>query len=139
MIATWLVEIYLNKINMLEDQTAASAGSDEARNFLAEQKFLEEEFRVFLDTHKVNNNEIVNVITYLIIMRIILLNETHSIEQANLDKRTTYNLIASHGRVDELLFYATIIGDYEKVISNWIQEKDYKKALDVLSKQVSLL
>ncbi|CAG8483434.1 620_t:CDS:10 [Paraglomus occultum] len=109
MIATWLVEIYLNKINMLEDQTTASAGSDEVNNLLAEQKFVEDEFRVFLDEYK-----------------------------ANLDKRTTYNLIASHGRMDELLFYATIIGDYEKVVSHWIQEKDYKKALDVLSKQASV-
>ncbi|CAG8666814.1 6521_t:CDS:10, partial [Racocetra fulgida] len=56
----------------------------------------------------------------------------------NLDKQTTYNLIASHGRTDELLFYAELIGDYDKVISHWIQEKDYKRALDVLSKQASI-
>ena len=60
MIATWLVEIYLNKINMLEDQTTASAGSDEANNLLAEQKFVEDEFKVFLDEFKVNNNGIIN-------------------------------------------------------------------------------
>lgn len=63
----------------------------------------------------------------------------HPIFQKNLDKRTTYNLIASHGRTEELLFYASLIGDYDKVISHWIQEKDYKQALDVLSKQVSVI
>ncbi|CAH1764493.1 4854_t:CDS:10 [Entrophospora sp. SA101] len=86
MISTWLVEIYLNKLNMLEDSsTLSSVGS----------------------------------------------------EDSHLDRPTTYNLIASHGRVKELLFYATLIGDYEKVISHWIYESDYKQALDVLSKEAS--
>jgi hypothetical protein len=67
---------------------------------------------------------------------LVFKSKTRSIEQSNLDKRTTYNLIASHGRVEEFLAYATLIGDYEKVISHWVQEKDYNNALDVLSKQV---
>ncbi|CAG8446869.1 13007_t:CDS:10, partial [Dentiscutata heterogama] len=109
MIATWLVEIYLSKINMYEDLTASGAGTEDTSNYKAEQGALEEEFKKFLEQFK-----------------------------ANLDKRTTYNLIASHGRTGELLFYASLIGDYDKVISHWIQEKDYKQALDILSKQASI-
>ena len=55
-----------------------------------------------------------------------------------LDKKTTYKLLASHGRTDQLLFYAVLIGDYERVITHWIQHKNYKVALEVLSKQDSL-
>ncbi|CAB4425152.1 unnamed protein product [Rhizophagus irregularis] len=109
MIATWLVEIYLSKINTLEDLAASSAGSDDIDNFKVEQKDLEDEFKGFLEQYK-----------------------------ADLDKKTTYNLISSHGRTDELLCYASLIGDYEKVISHWIQEGNYKQALDVLSKQASV-
>lgn len=53
----------------------------------------------------------------------------------NLDKSTTFNLISSHGRIEELLVYASIIGDSERVISYHIQNKNWLKALDVMSKQ----
>ncbi|CAG8582248.1 14325_t:CDS:10 [Acaulospora morrowiae] len=109
MIATWLVEIYISKINTIEDLAASSASSEDTSNYKAEQRVLENEFKEFLDQFK-----------------------------GNLDKRTTYNLIASHGRTDELLYYATLIGDHDKVISHWIQERNYKQALDVLSKQASV-
>lgn len=53
-----------------------------------------------------------------------------------LHKSTTYKLMASHGRNEELLYYATIIGDHERVVSHWVVEKNWSKALEVLSKQV---
>ncbi|KAG0306462.1 hypothetical protein BGZ98_002342 [Dissophora globulifera] len=108
-ICTWLVEIYLSKMNQLEDQAASSAAESDVQNLQAEQSVLEDEFKGFLETNKMY-----------------------------LDKKTTYKLLASHGRTEQLLFYAILIGDYERVISHWIQEKNYKNALDVLSKQESL-
>lgn len=56
----------------------------------------------------------------------------------NLHRPTTYKLIASQGRNDEFLFFASLIGDYDKVISHWITEKNWAKALTVLSKEVRL-
>ena len=53
MIATWLVEIYLSKINMLENLAASSAGSDDIDNYKAEQRVLEDEFKGFLEQYKV--------------------------------------------------------------------------------------
>ncbi|KAF9189184.1 hypothetical protein BGZ51_009790 [Haplosporangium sp. Z 767] len=108
-ICTWLVEIYLSKMNQLEDQAASSATESDVQNLHAEQHVLEDEFKGFLEINKMY-----------------------------LDKKTTYKLLASHGRTDQLLFYAVLIGDYERVISHWIQEKNYKNALEVLSKQESL-
>ncbi|KAF9575733.1 hypothetical protein EC968_001923 [Mortierella alpina] len=108
-ICTWLVEIYLSKMNQLEDLAASSAADSDVQNFQAEQITLEDDFKGFLETNK-----------------------------NFLDKKTTYKLLASHGRTEQLLFYAVLIGDYERVISHWIQEKNYRNALDVLSKQESL-
>lgn len=48
----------------------------------------------------------------------------------------TYDLIQSHGRVHIYLFYATAIGDYERVVEHWILEEDWIKAIDVISRQV---
>jgi len=56
--------------------------------------------------------------------------------QANLDRNTMYELIQGHGRTDMLLFYATVVGDFERVIQNWILDEEWTKAIDALSRQV---
>ena len=53
MLATWLVEIFLAKINQLEDVAAAERGSDDVENFKAEQGLMEDDMRQFLSTYKV--------------------------------------------------------------------------------------
>lgn len=38
-----------------------------------------------------------------------------------------------------LLFYATVVGDYERVIQHWVLEEDWLKAIDTLNRQVCSL
>eukprot|EP01114_Cavostelium_apophysatum_P012613 TRINITY_DN2865_c0_g1_i3.p1 TRINITY_DN2865_c0_g1~~TRINITY_DN2865_c0_g1_i3.p1 ORF type:complete len:686 (+),score=202.00 TRINITY_DN2865_c0_g1_i3:113-2170(+) len=97
MIATWLTEIYLDKLNQIQDDGAKNSDALEV---------LEEEFYLFLREYK-----------------------------DNLDRATTFSLISSHGRTEELVFYATIIEDFERVIAHHIQHNNYTKALEVMSKQ----
>eukprot|EP00762_Andalucia_godoyi_P001869 ANDGO_05992.mRNA.1 Vacuolar protein sorting-associated protein 18 homolog len=52
-----------------------------------------------------------------------------------LNKSTTFNLIMSHGFLDQLIFFATIIGDFDKVVSHYLSYGAYAKALKVLSTQ----
>lgn len=54
MLATWLVEIFLSKINQLEDIAAAERASDDVENFKAEQGLVEDDMRQFLSTYKVS-------------------------------------------------------------------------------------
>jgi hypothetical protein len=49
----------------------------------------------------------------------------------------TYDLIQGHGRTHIYVFYATTIGDYERVVEHWILEEDWVKAIDVISRQVT--
>ena len=49
------MEIYLNKMNQLEDQMESSAADSDVQNLKAEQNVLEDEFRGFLETNKVND------------------------------------------------------------------------------------
>ncbi|KAJ6253766.1 vacuolar protein sorting-associated protein [Anaeramoeba flamelloides] len=55
-----------------------------------------------------------------------------------LDKKTTFSLILSYDRVEQMIFYASIISDYEQVISHYIRECEYVDALEVLRKQHDL-
>jgi hypothetical protein len=57
--------------------------------------------------------------------------------QANLDKTTTYELILSHGRTDMFLKYASVIGDFKRVIEHHVMEEEWTNAVDVLNRQVS--
>ncbi|EQC35886.1 hypothetical protein SDRG_06635 [Saprolegnia diclina VS20] len=50
----------------------------------------------------------------------------------HLDPSTTFNLIASHGRADELVFYASLIEDYEKVVTYHIHRGEYGAAIELL-------
>jgi hypothetical protein len=47
-----------------------------------------------------------------------------------------YELIQGHGRTDMYLHYATVIGDFQRVIEHWILEEEWTKAIDVLNRQV---
>lgn len=57
MLATWLVEIFLAKINELEDLAAAERASEDADNIVAERAMVEEDMRQFLVTYKVRPSD----------------------------------------------------------------------------------
>lgn len=58
--------------------------------------------------------------------------------RANLDKPTAYDLIASHGNVEDLTFFASLIEDFERVISHHVQSAEYVTALELLYQQSNL-
>ncbi|MFS7971208.1 putative transcription factor C2H2 family [Helianthus anomalus] len=51
-----------------------------------------------------------------------------------LDEATTMKLLESYGRVDELVYFASLKEQYEIVIHHYIQQGEAKRALDVLQK-----
>ncbi|KAG6329130.1 hypothetical protein ID866_9959, partial [Astraeus odoratus] len=106
MLATWLVEFYLSKCDELDDLCVAESGTSDVENVQAERTILEEDLRHFFETYK-----------------------------ANLDRNTVYELIQGHGRTDMFLFYAAVVGDYERVIQHWILEEEWLKAIDALNRQ----
>lgn len=57
-------------------------------------------------------------------------------KQSNLDPETVYELIQGHGRTDMYLHFATVIGDFQRVIEHWILEDEWTKAIDVINRQV---
>ena len=108
MLATWLVEIYLSKIDQLEDIAAAEAASQDVDNYHVEKGMITEELHQFLSTYR---NE--------------------------LNPATTYSLLTKHGRSDVLLHFATVIGDYDRIIRFHVQEEAWAKAIDAINRQTS--
>lgn len=109
MIATWLVEIFMAKLNSLEDNIQTEAeliehlSIDQSREQLVSVR---DEFHDFINKHK-----------------------------SDLDRKTIYDTISSHAREDDLLYYANAVNDYNYVLSYWVQRERWNEALNVLKKQ----
>lgn len=68
-----------------------------------------DEFRAFLGTQK-NKDSLIN------------------------NRASIYELLASHGDTEHMVYFAVLMQDYERVVSHHCQHDDYKEALKVLSK-----
>lgn len=109
MIATWLIEIYMAKLNTLDDTIITKAELAENLNETQTEEQLamvRSEYQDFVSKHK-----------------------------SDLDKRTVYDIISSHGREDELLFFANVANDYNYVLSYWVQRERWPETLNVLKRQ----
>ncbi|BDD62053.1 hypothetical protein MPDQ_001817 [Monascus purpureus] len=109
MVASWLVEVFMAKLNSLNDNLATKAELTEGTStgdIRDELSSVRAEFQEFVNKYK-----------------------------ADLDKKTVYDIIGSHGREEELLFFATATNDHNYVLSYWIQREKWSEALNVLQKQ----
>jgi vacuolar protein sorting-associated protein 18 len=109
MIASWLVEIFMSKLNSLDDTIITKAELSETLNPEQTKNQLETirtEFQEFVKKYK-----------------------------SDLDRKTTYDIISSHGREEELLFFASAVNDYNYVLGYWMQRERWREVLDVLNKQ----
>ncbi|KAE9374554.1 vacuolar protein sorting protein-like protein DigA [Stipitochalara longipes BDJ] len=109
MIASWLVEIFMSKLNSLDDTIVTKAELSETLN--------PEQTRNQLETIRTEFQEFVKKY------------------KSDLDQKTTYDIISSHGREEELLFFASAVNDYNYVLGYWMQRERWKEVLDVLKKQ----
>ncbi|KAH6636182.1 Pep3/Vps18/deep orange family-domain-containing protein [Chaetomium tenue] len=109
MIAAWLVEVFMAKLNSLDDTIVTGAELSDTLNPTQTREQLDSvraEFQDFVNKHK-----------------------------SDLDQKTVYDVISSHGREEELLFYANAVNDYNYVLSYWVQRERWSEALRVLKKQ----
>jgi hypothetical protein len=109
MVASWLVELFMAKLNLLDDTISAKAEISEAApiaNVQEDLPSMRREFQEFVSKYK-----------------------------SDLDRKTTYELISSHGREEELLYFANVIDDYNYVLSYWVQRERWQEAMSVLKKQ----
>ncbi|KAJ4358912.1 tethering complex subunit [Ascochyta clinopodiicola] len=109
MVATWLIELYMAKLNILDDTITTKAELSESMNAAETQDHLSvirKEYQDFASKYK-----------------------------TDLDRKTAYDIISSHGREEELLYFATVVNDYNYVLSYWVQRERWQESLAVLKKQ----
>nr|CAB3267628.1 vacuolar protein sorting-associated protein 18 homolog [Phallusia mammillata] len=51
------------------------------------------------------------------------------------NRGTIYDLLISHGDIEDYVFFAVLMQDYERVVNHHVQNEDYSAALDALRKQ----
>ncbi|KAK5733926.1 tethering complex subunit [Elasticomyces elasticus] len=114
MVASWLVELFMAKLNQLDDtiSTKAELTATQSMVSAADTKKLlpatRKEFQDFVTRNK-----------------------------ADLDAKTVYEVISSHGREEELLFFANVVEDYNYVIAYWVQRERWTEAMAVLKRQTT--
>ncbi|CAG9996568.1 unnamed protein product [Clonostachys byssicola] len=109
MLASWLVEVFMAKLNSLDDTIVTQAELSEDLNPTESRKLLgsvRKEYHDFVNKYK-----------------------------NDLDRKTVYDVISSHGREGELLYFATAVDDYNYVLSYWVQRERWTEVLNVLKKQ----
>lgn len=109
MVATWLIELFMAKLNLLDDALSSQADVSEGTkisNTKDELPATRREYQDFVAKYK-----------------------------SDLDKKTTYEIISSHGREEELLHCANVVNDYSYVLSYWVQRERWQEAMNVLKKQ----
>ncbi|KAJ4402764.1 tethering complex subunit [Didymella pomorum] len=109
MVATWLIELYMAKLNTLDDTITTKAELSESMNTAETQDHLSairKDYQDFVSKYK-----------------------------TDLDRKTAYDIISSHGREEELLYFATVVNDYNYVLSYWVQRERWQESLAVLKKQ----
>jgi vacuolar protein sorting-associated protein 18 len=109
MIATWLIQIYMAKLNAMDDMVATKAElleDTDTKGARDQLKRTRQEYQDFVSRYK-----------------------------SDLDAKTVYEVVGSHDREEELLFFANAVNDYNFVLSYWVQRAKWTEALTVLNKQ----
>lgn len=111
MLTSWIVELFMSKLNMLEDMVTTGAELEHTKSAADVENQLGLTRRDFQDFVRRWRDD--------------------------LDRRTVYDIMNSHGREKELLFFSSAINDYNYVLSYWIQRENWTEALKALNRQSS--
>ncbi|EME81646.1 uncharacterized protein MYCFIDRAFT_32864 [Pseudocercospora fijiensis CIRAD86] len=109
MLASWMIELYMAKLNQLDDTISSRAElskNDTATETQKQLPAVRKEFQDFVAKYK-----------------------------SDLDRRATYEIISAHGREEELLYFANAIEDADYVLSYWVNRERWQEAITVLKKQ----
>lgn len=74
-----------------------------------------------------------------VIMYKMLLDEIETAYKDDLDEKTCIQILQSHGRFKECLEFAEKLGKYEEIILNYLNEKDFKNAVERILRYIEIL
>lgn len=108
MLSSWIVELFIEQLNDIDDKLTTEQISKLPK--ITELKIsTEKRFQEFLVENK-----------------------------SSFDKETIYEIITSHNRRSELLYYANLIGDYDFVLAYWVRLENWKESLKIMERNKDL-
>ncbi|KAJ2676350.1 tethering complex subunit [Coemansia sp. RSA 1085] len=133
LLVMWLIEIYLSIIGEVDAKISSlgvSAVSSSAEQITAVDK---------PESGSPNGQSPVepqsNAIATFEQEKTKVQNELYALVEEHknaVDPNTTYQLAESHGRRDFWLFYASLRGDYERIVEYWMEKEEFLRAIEVL-------
>ncbi|CAN6656943.1 vacuolar membrane protein Pep3p [Trichomonascus vanleenenianus] len=114
MLSAWIAELFMEKMNSLEDKQAVGVPNGGVPDSSAAAGEEDEE----------EENELLTVKTAF--------RQFIKDNKASLDKDTLYEIMSTHNRRDELLYYADAVDDGSFVLSYWTRTENWAEALKVL-------
>ncbi|KAL2911816.1 tethering complex subunit, partial [Polyrhizophydium stewartii] len=121
LIGTWLMELLAGKL------CASEQASDALAHQLKLSPELEQQIRPSLDSARQEFDSLT-----------IQLRSLLSEYKDRLHHPTVYNLLGSHGRTAELIYFAELISDWDRLVTFFIEHHEWHKALEVISRQDSV-
>lgn len=104
MLSSWIVELFIEKLNELDDLLTT-----EQSDGIEATTVLKTQTEKTLQEFLIENKSV-------------------------LDKGTIYEIIMSHNRRSELLYYANLIHDFDFVLAYWIRLENWSEALKILER-----
>ncbi|KAJ2781634.1 tethering complex subunit [Coemansia interrupta] len=117
LLVMWLIEIYLSMLGAL-DAKAAAAGAAYTENTQDQQQQQQPDLVVQCELEK---DQMLKELYALVLEY-----------KQYVHAPTAYQLAESHGRRDFWLHYASVCGDYQRVVEYWMEKGSYLQAIEVL-------
>lgn len=122
----WLTDLFLNELDELRSTDAANAtrGKSSSLSPQSNEDILDEKTRKerFEGTRRKFHRFL----------------EKSEIQSCLKEHRASmYDLLTSHGDIDDLIFFAVHVQDYERVILIYLEREDYENALKTLEPLVN--
>ncbi|KAJ2033939.1 tethering complex subunit [Coemansia sp. S3946] len=138
LLVTWLLEIYLSILGVVDAKIAALTTSATSNDSGVNDADLEQAPRkqpvgVLATANGRASSSPPEVTSEQ--EKLELQKELYSLVEefkSYVDPSTAYQLAESHGRRDFWLHYASLRGDYERVVEYWMEKEDYIRAIEVL-------
>ncbi|KAJ1956238.1 tethering complex subunit [Linderina pennispora] len=114
LLVMWLIDIYLGMLSTIDAKLNAARANVGASGASQEQHTVVDEFE---GEHATTQEEL-----YSLVERY----------KNAVDPHTAYQLAESHGQREFWLHYASLRGDYERVVEYWMEKEEFIRALQVL-------
>ncbi|KAJ2355403.1 tethering complex subunit [Coemansia sp. RSA 2618] len=134
LLVMWLIEIYLSIIGDMEAKLAATGAAIASASAAQLNAIAEPSSSSSSGTHS-PGEAVPSAKAAYEREKSDMQRELHALVEEHkqaVDSKTTYQLAESHGRRDFWLFYASLRGDYERIVEYWMEKEECVRAIEVL-------